>query len=211
MDAESGTPVGQSSSPTSVSPATQRSATAVLPASSSHSFRLEIGDQTKADRNRTQPDVLLPLGSRTPKMNNLTFPGQGTRIRATTTAAQNEIYKLERRLEKLFQQYTSSHAAYASFISQENVLLDKSHTTAAPLANRLLHPRKQGTGNLHGSESNNITTESQASNTEAASAYLLNNIAEIIKQHPGATRLPMIHDVLGALEVPFLCRPVEGI
>jgi hypothetical protein len=47
-------------------------------------------------------------------------------------------------------------------------------------------------------------------NTKKASAFLLNNIAEIIKQHPGATRLPMIHDVLGALEVPFSGNPLDG-
>lgn len=210
MDVGIGTPVQQSASQASATPVIQRSETAGLPISSSHSPRLEISDQTHSDRNRIQPNVIPPLRSRAPRMNNLNYPGPGTRIHATTTAAQNEIYKLERRLEKLFQQYTSSHGAYASFLSQEKILLEKSQTTTSPLTNRLLHPRRQGTGILYAPGSSNIPSESVTTNTKKASAFLLNNIAEIIKQHPGATRLPMIHDVLGALEVPFSGNPLDG-
>ncbi|KAG2182852.1 hypothetical protein INT44_005833 [Umbelopsis vinacea] len=211
MDGSTGTPGGQNASQASFTPAVQRSDTAGISMASSHSSRLEIHDHTPADRYRSPPSVISPLRTRTPtpRMNNLNFPGPGTRIHATTTAAQNEIYKLERQLEKVFQNYTSSHGAYASFISQENMLLEKSQTATAPLTNRLLHPRRQGTATLHTAGSNNIPAQPLAMNSKQASAFLLNNIAEIIKKHPGATRLPMMHDVLGALEAPFLVWPVE--
>ncbi|KAI8584187.1 hypothetical protein K450DRAFT_276562 [Umbelopsis ramanniana AG] len=209
MDGSIGTPGGQNASQASFTPAIQRSDTAGISMASSHSSRLEIHDHTPADRHRPPPSVISPLRTRTPKMNNLNFPGPGTRIHATTTAAQNEIYKLERQLEKVFQNYTSSHGAFASFISQENMLLEKSQTATAPLTNRLLHPRRQGTANLHTAGPNNIPAQPLAMNSKQASAFLLNNIAEIIKKHPGATRLPMMHDVLGALEAPFLVWPVE--
>jgi hypothetical protein len=210
MDGSIGTPGGQNASQASFTPAIQRSDTAGISMASSHSSRLEIHDHTPPDRHRSPPSVISPLRTRTPKMNNLNFPGPGTRIHATTTAAQNEIYKLERQLEKVFQNNTSSHGAYASFISQENMLLEKSQTATAPLTNRLLHPRRQGAANLHAVGSNNIPAQPLAMNSKQASAFLLNNIAEIIKKHPGATRLPMMHDVLGALEAPFLAWPVEG-
>jgi hypothetical protein len=210
MDGSIGTPGAHNASQASFTPVIQRSDTAGLSIASDHSSRLGIHDNVPSDRHRPQPTVIPPLRTRTPKINNLNFPGPGTRIHATTTAAQNEIYKLERQLEKVFQNYTSSHGAYASFISQETVLLDKSHTATAPLTNRLLHPRRQGTGHLHGPGSNNIPAQSLVMDSKQASLMLLNNIAEIIKKHPGATRLPMMHDVLGALEAPFLEWPVEG-
>jgi hypothetical protein len=201
-------PKVRDASQTSGPPVFVRNGTMESSTSSNHAVGPDFNDLLSSDRNHI-PGLISPLRSRTPKVNNRPFPGTAIRIQATTTAAQNEIYKLERRLEKLFQQHITSHGAHASFISQENTMLEKNQTTATPITNRILHPLRQGTANLGSSGPLSLPVDSVTASRNA-SAFLLNNISEIIKQHPGATRLPMIHDVLGALEIPFSSWPLEG-
>lgn len=207
MSDGSGVPSSHEASQISGTPTFIRNGT--MESSTSSSLGPDHNDLQSSGRSYA-PGQTSPMRSRTPRTNNRPFPGTAIGIQATTTAAQTEIYRLQSRLGRLFQQHITSHGAQASFISPENTMLERNQTATTPITNRILHPLRQGTANLGSSGPLSIPIDSVTANRNA-STFLLNNISEILRQHTSATRLPMIHDVLGALEIPFSGAPPEGL
>lgn len=144
---------------------------------------------------------------------------QNGAIYATSTAVQQDIYKLERDLEKILSQLTtrSQHASFAESAStldstvvptdtlnpnptfarksmfQKQAVVDLFHNTAASLNIDTIPPIK-------------YETRSEVTRVSNAMTMIMNSM----KKHKSATRLPLTGEILALLAAPFDRSPLIG-
>ncbi|KAI8875679.1 hypothetical protein K501DRAFT_233277 [Backusella circina FSU 941] len=133
-----------------------------------------------------------------PPMNNARH---NNGIYATTTAVQQDIYKLERELDKLLQR-VNARAQNSSFVettqSDPNKSVESINNT-----NKKGRFARQSVTDMFSSEQaqpihENITVD-EALNTR----FILSSIMEILSKHKSATRLPLTTEIFAILGVPF--------
>ncbi|KAI7868550.1 hypothetical protein BDF14DRAFT_1791460, partial [Spinellus fusiger] len=127
-------------------------------------------------------------------------------IYATTTAVQQDIYRLERSLAKLLLQL-NTRGQHASFTDPPTDFIDStlsgnSESTMHKL--HLLHRYPKSDTSTPPSMSLGDTSTTSKGRTEGSRiSAIMNLLLEILQKQKQATRLPMIGEVLAILAIPF--------
>ncbi|CAO3693673.1 unnamed protein product [Rhizopus microsporus] len=121
-------------------------------------------------------------------------------IYATSTAVQQDIYRLERDLEKLLS-HINTRSQDASFIDNNAAVKKELNNFSVKAGKKTKFLRYSTT------LSDELLKQSeQASNVTRISANIT-SIMDIMKKHKSATRLPFSSDILAVLFVPFDRKP----
>lgn len=146
-------------------------------------------------------------------------------IYATSTAVQQDIYRLERDLDKLLikSDGPSQHASFADSLSSLDSLiilplpplLDRSmnNTFSSSTGKRSVFHRQSVAdifpNNLSASEVDGTISEVVNSDTSKIS-LIMSSIMDSMMKHKAATRLPLTAEILAMLAVPFDKSPLLG-
>lgn len=140
-------------------------------------------------------------------------------IYATSTAVQQDIYRLERDLDKLLVQLENQNTNLADSVSSF-----ETHNPIQPLPGNQFHStngkrsvfQRQSVADLFNNNSTSTTnmdsTVEQVNNRKEASrvSSIMSSVLESIIKHKAATRLPLTGEILALLAVPFDKSPMIG-
>jgi hypothetical protein len=137
-------------------------------------------------------------------------------IYATSTAVQQDIYKLERELEKILSQLTarSQHASFAESASALDSTVVAGDTTIPnpTFARKSMFPKQAVVDLFHNTApSMNVDTSLTKDETRQEVTKLSNALTMIMnsmKKHKSATRLPLTGEILAVLAAPFDRSPL---
>jgi hypothetical protein len=140
-------------------------------------------------------------------------------IYATSTAVQQDIYRLERDLDKLLVQLNarSQHASFAestclTLLPTVNAIPalfgDSNQTTT--LNNTKKGVFQKNAADLFQNTNNEIETPAIKPLNVTRISFIMSSIMESIKKHKSATRLSLTGEILAILVVPFDKSPLIG-
>ncbi|KAL0094828.1 hypothetical protein F4703DRAFT_1040931 [Phycomyces blakesleeanus] len=128
-------------------------------------------------------------------------------IYATTTAVQQDIYRLERALDKMLMQF-NTRGQHASFTNSSSEPLDSNISVPSePTSHKLhlfpRHPRVETSAQTSstGDLADKLSKESRSDITRVSA--IMTSLVEILRKHKQATRLPLTGEILAILAVPF--------
>lgn len=140
-------------------------------------------------------------------------------IYATSTAVQQDIYRLERDLDKILTQL-NSRSQHASFAESASTLVSTTVTessqtnTPATFGKKSVFQRQSVADMFSGSStphSDTITPIREHIRQEVTRlSFIMTSIMDSIKKHKSATRLPLTGEVLAVLAAPFDRIPIIG-
>lgn len=140
-------------------------------------------------------------------------------IYATSTAVQQDIYRLERDLDKILIQLNvrSQHASFAESASTlvSTTVTESSQTnTPATFGKKSVFQRQSVADMFSGSStphSDTITPIREHMRQEVTRlSFVMTSIMDSIKKHKSATRLPLMGEILAVLAAPFDRIPIIG-
>lgn len=147
-------------------------------------------------------------------------------IYATSTVVQQDIYRLERDLDKLLVQL-NPRPLNASFLDSNTSFainntippssppqLDRhtNNTFNSSLGKRSVFHRQSVAEMFHNSSStSNVDISEVVHDDSSRISYIMSSIMELIAKHKSATRLPLTAEILAVLAVPFDKSPFIGI
>jgi hypothetical protein len=132
-----------------------------------------------------------------PPMNNARH-----NIYAATTAVQQDIYKLERELDKLLQN-VNARAQNASFV--ETTALSESVESV-----KKGRFARQSVTDMFSSEQAQPIHENIMVDETLNTRFILSSVMEILSKHKSATRLPLATEILAILSGPFDKAQIDG-
>lgn len=141
-------------------------------------------------------------------------------IYATSTAVQQDIYRLERDLDKLLVQLNarSQHASFAESTSSTilpsinaipALLGDSNQTTTVNNTKKSVF-QKQNLPDLFQNTNNDVDVPNIKPSDVTRISFIMSSIMESIKKHKSSTRLPLTGEILAILVVPFDKSPLIG-
>jgi hypothetical protein len=156
-------------------------------------------------------------------------------IYATSTAVQQDIYRLERDLDKLLAQLNSRSQQHATFADSNSSFLVESSAILPPPPPPPTHNNyigynynsisagkksvfhRQSVADLfynNSSSSTNMDAAAPANNESRSDlsrkSSIMTSIMESIVKHKAATRLPLTGEILAVLSIPFNRSPLIG-
>lgn len=140
-------------------------------------------------------------------------------IYATSTAVQQDIYRLERDLDKILIQLhaRSQHASFAESASTlvSTTVTDGSQTsTPATFGKKSVFQRQSVADMFSGSSTPHSDTMSPIKEPFRQEvtrlSFVMTSILDSIKKHKSATRLPLTGEILAVLAAPFDRIPLIG-
>lgn len=143
-------------------------------------------------------------------------------IYATSTAVQQDIYRLERDLDKILMQL-HARSQHASFAESASTLVStttaaaadgSSSTPATTFGKKSVFQRQSVADMFSGSStphSDTMTPIKEPFRQEVTRlSFVMTSILESIKKHKSATRLPLTGEILAVLAAPFDRIPLIG-